>query len=161
MNMVDAVLVICGDGNFMHQAKQIVKDNSLSAKVIFTGWLDPDTLREFTKNAHAGVNILEKEGLNHQYSLSNRFFDYIQAAVPQVCVDYRAYSELNNEYHCALMVNDTQPLTIAEGINRLLNDDRLYESLKNNCMKAREVLNWGHEEKKLIDFYQNIFRADG
>jgi hypothetical protein len=38
-------------------------------------------------------------------------------------------------------------------------DTVLLEQLRQNCRKAREELNWQTEEKKLIDFYQNIFNS--
>jgi hypothetical protein len=40
----------------------------------------------------------------------------------------------------------------------LLTDDVVYQKLKNNCRKAREILNWQQEEKKLIHFYQSVFK---
>lgn len=161
MKKVDAYLIICGDGNFMSEAKRITAENNLSGKVIFTGWLEPEKLRLYTNNARIGVNIIERIGLNQEYSLANRFFDYIQSGVPQVCVDYPAYREINDEFYCALLINDTKPETISQGINLLMSDQDLYKELKSNCIKAREFLNWKTEEHKLLDFYQHIFRNDG
>ncbi|MBL7696662.1 MAG: glycosyltransferase [Chitinophagaceae bacterium] len=161
MKNVNAFLVICGDGNYMTEAKKIALENNLTGKIIFTGWLEPDALRSYTINAYIGVNILEKKGLNHEYSLANRFFDYIQSGLPQVCVDYPAYRQVNDQYHCALMITDTSSETIAKSLNTLLGDEHLYLQLKNNCITARDSLNWNAEEKKLTDLYQNIFRADG
>jgi glycosyltransferase involved in cell wall biosynthesis len=157
MKMVDARLVICGDGNFMEEAKELSRINGVEHKITFTGWLAPDELKKYTHEAYIGVNILENKGLNHHFSLSNRFFDYIQSALPQVCVDYPAYCQINDEYHCALMISDTSPLTIAESLNLLLTNKSLYDDLKNNCIKAKQFLNWNNEEMKLQDFYKNIF----
>jgi len=39
----------------------------------------------------------------------------------------------------------------------LLSDDVLYQSLKRNCMLAREVYNWNLEEPKLLSFYHQLF----
>jgi hypothetical protein len=32
-----------------------------------------------------------------------------------------------------------------------------YQRLRENCLKARQILNWQQEEKKLLDFYQSVF----
>lgn len=161
MKSIDASLIICGDGNFMEQAKELVKRNGLTDKVVFTGYLEPAELREYTLAAHVGVNILENEGLNNRFSLANRFFDYVQCALPQVCTAFPAYQEINDEYDCALLIYDNHPDTIANNINLLLNDAALYEKLRYNCFRARNFLNWSVEEKRLIDFYNNILRNVG
>ena len=153
---IDANLVICGDGNFMHQAKQIVKDYHLENKIRFTGWLSPDILKSYTASAYIGVNIIENNGLSNQFSLSNRFFDYIQTGLPQVCVDYPAYREINNEYNCAYLIKNTDTPTIAAALNRLLTDEKLYNELQENCEKAASKYNWNIEEQKLLNFYKII-----
>lgn len=153
---VDANLIICGDGNFMQQAKQITKENNLEQKVQFTGWLSPGFLRSYTANAYIGVNIIESRGLSNRLSLSNRFFDYIQAGLPQVCVAYPAYKEINNEYHCAYLIENTDTQTIAAALNRLLSDEKLYNDLQENCIKAAGAYNWNIEEQKILTFYKII-----
>ena len=154
---LNAKLIVCGDGNFMNQARQIVKDNQLENKVDFRGWVSPGQLKSFTESAYIGVNIIENTGLNNSLSLSNRFFDYIQAALPQVCVNYQAYRDINRQFNCAYLIEDTDPASIAKAIQTLLNDDKLYDTIRMNCVKAAAVFNWEIEEKKLLTFYQNIF----
>jgi glycosyltransferase involved in cell wall biosynthesis len=57
------------------------------------------------------------------------------------------------------MINDTNEQTIANALNRLLSDENLYEQLKQNCVIAREQLNWQQEEKKLIAFFKDLIIA--
>ena len=154
---INANLVVCGNGNFMQKAQQLVKENDLENKIQFTGWVSPEILKSYTSKAYIGVNIIESTGLNNRLSLSNRFFDYIQSALPQVCVDYPAYSEINNEYECAYLIEDTSMDAIEKAINRLLNDHHLYNRIRDNAVKAGGIYNWNNEEKKLLNFYQNIF----
>jgi hypothetical protein len=79
------------------------------------------------------------------------------AGVPQVCVNYPEYQAINNRYDVALMIDDTEPATIVEAVNRLLYDDQLHEKLRQNCLIARKELNWLMEERKLVQFYNDIF----
>jgi glycosyltransferase involved in cell wall biosynthesis len=154
---VYAKLLIAGDGNFMKQARQLVKENRLEEKVVFLGKLAPDKLFEITTQAWIGVTIFENKGLSNYYSLANRFFDYIQAGIPQLCVNYPAYAEINDEHKIALMINDLSSENIAKNLNKLLEDENLYSELHKNCMMARAKLNWQEEEKKLLHYYQSIF----
>lgn len=157
MKMVAAKLVICGDGNYMQQAKELVEKENLGDKISFTGMLDPVKLKEYTAKASIGINLIENNGTNNYYSLANRFFDYVHAGVPQLCVGYPAYKVLNDQYHVALLIDDLQSKNIAENMNKLLDDTVLWEMLYNNSKIAAKELNWQQEEKKLIVFYKNIF----
>jgi glycosyltransferase involved in cell wall biosynthesis len=153
MKQVAARLIICGDGNFMEQARQLVADHGLEEKVIFKGRILPHELRNYTVNAWIGVTLFENKGLSNYYSLANRFFDYMQAGIPQLGVDYPVYREINNQCPIAVLINDLSTDSIAVQLNRLLNDERLYQELQQNCLTARMVFNWQQEEKKLVAFY--------
>jgi glycosyltransferase involved in cell wall biosynthesis len=104
-----------------------------------------------------GVNLVEAKGLNQYYSLANKFFDYIHAGLPQVCMNYPEYKRINDTYQVALFINDLKPETIARAINNLITNDVLYKQLQENCLKARAFLNWQQEEKKLLDIYASTF----
>ncbi len=157
MQMVEAQLIICGDGNFMEQAKKMVNDLGLQEKVIFKGMLTPEALRSITNSAWVGVTLFEKEALSNYYSLANRFFDYIHSAVPQIAVNYPVYREINNLREIAVLIDDLDAASIANALNHLLTDHDHWQMLHENCKVAARELNWQTEEQKLIAFYKNIF----
>lgn len=158
MQWVDARLVIAGDGNYMEKARELVARYGLEEKVQFTGKLLPAQLRELTPQAWVGVTLFEKTGLSNYYSLANRYFDYLHAGIPQLCVDYPVYRELNKTEPVALLTGDLSPEALAAGLNQLLTDPVLYEELQRNCLAVRRQLNWQEEEKVLIRFYHSILR---
>lgn len=157
MKEVDCKLVICGDGNFMQQAQLLVKENNLQQKVIFKGKITPEELRTITSQAYIGVTLFENKGLSNYYSLANRFFDYLHAGIPQLCVDYPVYKEINEQQPVAALVNDVGPVNLAFQLNNLLHNKVVYSKLQQNCISVRETLNWQAEEKKLFKFYNNLF----
>lgn len=157
MKKVNAPLIIIGDGNFMEQAQELVNQNSLEDKIIFKGKIQPDELYNYTVNAWIGITLFENKGLSNYLSLANRFFDYINAGIPQLCVNYPAYRELNKMGPLAVLIDDLSPENISKHINQLLEEEVLYHELQQNCLKARNDLNWQQEEKKLISFYNNLF----
>jgi glycosyltransferase involved in cell wall biosynthesis len=156
MQWVPLPLVICGDGNFMQQAKALVKKYGLEEKVIFRGKLPPGELRAVTEKAWIGITLFENTGRSNYFSLANRFFDYMHAGIPQLGVDYPLYREINNKHQIAVLLFDLSPEAIAQGLNSLLNDQPLYDLLQRNCLAAREEMNWQEEEKRLLAFYANI-----
>jgi glycosyltransferase involved in cell wall biosynthesis len=127
-------------------------------KVEIKGLLSPEDLWQVSLHAKIGITIIENEGLNQLYSLPNKFFDYIHAGIPQIAMRYPEYERLNNQYEVALLLDEHSPEIISEAINNLLENDVLYNRLRNNCLRAREELNWQLEEKKLITFYQSMFK---
>ncbi|MEP6710943.1 MAG: glycosyltransferase [Ferruginibacter sp.] len=157
MQLINAPLYICGDGNFMHQAKKLAEQYKVTEKIFFKGMLSPQLLRTYASQAYIGITLFENTGLSNYYSLANRFFDYIHAAVPQLCVNYPAYREINNLHHIAVLIDDLSPENIASNINEMLNNRDKWEAYKTNCIEASKVLNWQNEEKKLLLFYKRIF----
>ena len=157
MKLVDTPLYIFGIGNYYSEVEKLITDNKLSNKVILKGNVLPNDLENITPTAKFGITIFEREGMNQYYSLANRFFDYMMAGIPQICVAYPEYKKINDEYNIALLVENIEPETLSKAINELLNNEELYSQLKTNCLKARIELNWQHEEKKLIQYWKSIF----
>ncbi|MEP7257619.1 MAG: group 1 glycosyl transferase, partial [Flavitalea sp.] len=92
---------------------------------------------------------------------ANRFFDYLHAGIPQLCIDFPVYRQINKIYNFAVLINKPDVQNITDGLNRLLEDTALYESLQQNCLKARTILNWQEEEKTLIAFYKKLTSSIG
>jgi len=158
MQWVKAPLHIYGDGNFMDQVKALIRENGLEHKVILKGKLQPEELPRITETAFIGITLFENTGLSNYFSLSNRFFDYIQAGLPQLCSDYPAYREIIDLYDIAVPITDHSPVNIAHELNNLLENEVLYNRLQENCLAAAKNLNWENEEKALLSFYQKIVK---
>jgi glycosyltransferase involved in cell wall biosynthesis len=152
----NAELWLIGEGDLSVQLRGVVFEKKLEKKVKFLGFITPDELPYYTTQASIGLNLLEDKGLSYRYSLANKFLDYIQAGVPQICIQFTEYQRINDEYNIAVLIEKADTQTIVEAVNRLLNDDNLLFNLKENCKKAAVDLCWEQEEKKLIHFYKKI-----
>ncbi len=159
MKEVGIPLKIYGTGNFIKQTKSIIYNNSLQHKIEINTPLSPVLLRNITGSAKIGITLFDDMGLSQVHSLANRFFDYIMAGIPQLCIDFPEYQAINQEWEVAYLISGTDPKTIAEALNKLLADPVLYERLQSNCIKARDQLNWNLEETRLIAFYEQIFQS--
>ena len=157
MKEINYRLVICGDGNFMSQLKELIKENNVGSKVELKGMLSPDELWLVSQQAAIGMGVAENTGINQYLALPNKFFDYIHAGLPQVAMKFPEYVKINHEFEVAVLVDNLNPASIASVVNNLMDDAVLYNRLRENCLRARQVLNWQHEEKKLLDFYQLVF----
>lgn len=156
MQYVNTRLVICGKGNYYKQTGTLIQQYQLENKVELRGYIAPAALKTITQKARVGLTLFDEKGLNQYQSLSNRFFDYMMAGIPQLCVDYPEYRLINNEFGFAHMITATDSQAIAHELNKLLTDTVLYKSLQQNALKARSVLNWEQESNKLLRFYEAL-----
>ncbi len=156
MHDVDCELIICGAGNFYEQAVALVKEQGLEHKISFKGYVPPADLTAYTKMAWVGITLFEDTSLSNRLSLANRFFDYMHFGVPQLCIKYPEYERINEQFEIATLIEHPQPSSIAEAINRLLQDEGYYARLQQNCMKAREQYCWQREEETLLATYDRI-----
>ena len=156
MRKISAKLLICGDGNLMSYCQNLSEQYKLHDKIFFMGRVEPGSLYEITCRAYIGINLVEPYGLNQYYSLANKFFDYMHAEVPQLTMDFPEYRKINDEYRIAVLIDETTEKKIVSALNNLLQDNVLYQTLQENCRRARLKYNWEEEQKKLLGFYQKI-----
>jgi len=157
MQLVNCKLIICGDGNFMPQLKELILKYNLGDKVELKGMLPPEELWHISRKAYIGLAIAENTGLNQYLALPNKFFDYIHAGLPQITMNYPEYQKINQEFEVAVLIDSAESEKIAAAINNLLGDAVLHQRLRENCLRARHELNWQKEEQKLLSFYKSVF----
>ena len=152
-------LVLCGEGDCSVALRAQAGQLGLlaSGQVVFRGYVLPPELRAVTAQATVGIMLLENRGLSYYYSLANKFFDYVQAGIPQLCIDFPEYRALNAQYEVAELVPDLTPATLAAALARLLPGGQpgaRYQHLAANCARARQQWNWQQEEKVLLALYR-------
>ena len=158
---IPARLVLCGEGDCSAELRAQAARLGLLAtgQVEFRGYVLPAELRQLTAQATVGIMLLENRGLSYYYSLANKFFDYVQAGVPQLCIDFPEYRALNVQHEVAALVPDLGPATLAAALARLLPGGQpgaYYYQLAANCRRARAEWSWQQEEKVLVGLYQQL-----
>lgn len=158
MASINCTLKLAGEGDLSEELRRLTVKLHLQHKVEFLGYVNPEQLKQLTSSAYIGINILENKGLNYYHSLANKFFDYLQAGVPQVCIDFPEYKKINGENQVALLIKNTSIHEIIPAVQRLLGDNSFYSQLQSNCIRGALKLNWQEEEKKLLSLYNELLR---
>ncbi len=163
---VPARLVICGEGDCSAALRQqaarlglLTSEAYPAGQAEFRGYVLPAALRVLTAQATVGIMLLENTGLSYYYSLANKFFDYVQAGIPQLCIDFPEYHALNEQYEVAELVPDLRPATLAAALARLLPGGQPgphYHRLAANCRRARTEWSWQQEKKTLVQLYAGL-----
>jgi len=160
MKTIPHRLIVCGDGNFMDKLNLLISKYEVEDKVELKGMVKPDQLHIIAQKALLGFNLVEKEGLNQYYSLANKFFDYIQAGLPQITMNFPEYRLINNENEIAVLIDDLSESNLVTAINKTLENPLLLRRLYENTLKAKAIYCWEKEEMKLISFYKRIFTVE-
>lgn len=158
MHHIDVPLIVCGEGNFYAQLQELVKLHGVEDRVQLKGFVPPEELKHYTANATIGLSLFHPISKNNEYSLANRFFDYMHHAIPQLCMNFPEYRKFNQEFEIAMLI-DT-PITtesLIASLNKLLADTEYYTRLQQNCLLAREKYCWQNEEKTLLNIYEEVF----
>ncbi|MGV3505349.1 MAG: glycosyltransferase [Adhaeribacter sp.] len=157
MPQVPMPLLLCGEGDLLGSLRRQVQQLGLQHRVTFAGYVLPADLARITPHAHVGIMLLANAGKSYYYSLANKFFDYIQAGVPQLLPDFPEYRTLNEQYQVGLYCG-LEPDRIARALNQLAADPALHAKLVRHCRQASSQLCWQKEEKKLTAFYEKIWK---
>ncbi len=157
MQQVDRTLIICGEGNYLTKAKELVNTLKLQHKVIFKGYIPPQELESITQKACIGITLFIATSNNNKLSLANRFFDYMQAGVPQLAMNYPEYAVINAQIEVAHLIDTPSETTIAKALNALLSDEAYYQKLHQNSLLAKHAYCWENEEQVLLNIYKQLF----
>lgn len=157
MRSIPYNLVICGDGNFMSQLKDLIQKNEVNEKVEVRGMMLPEELRKTAQRAKLGVGLAEKEGINQFFALPNKFLEYMHAGLPQIAMDFPEYQKINQQFPVAMLLEELSVDAVANVVNETMANDTLLEEMHLQAIKAREVYCWQQEEKILLQFYQDLF----
>jgi glycosyltransferase involved in cell wall biosynthesis len=149
-------LWIVGDGYERAKLELLTKVHGVTDKVKFYGYIAPKNLPHLASQADFGLNLLENKGLNHYYSLANKQFDYIQAGIPPIAMNFPEYRFFNEKYPCSILLDDLTVKAFVNELTKVINDKNIYADLVKNCDIAAPNLNWEAQEKLLSSIYHNV-----
>jgi len=144
----DIDFIIIGEGDLSQELRNKAINHEAADRIHFLGWKTAQEMKAWTQHAFLGYNLLQIESLSYYYSLANKFFDYMHAEIPSVSSDVPEYRRIIDEYEIGYLVEDLDPKSIANTINKALNSKEYLEK-KKNCKRAKEIFNWDKEKMKL------------
>lgn len=149
-------LKIAGDGDITQNLKALTRNLKLIERVEFLGRLTKDALEPITQKALLGVSLEEDRGLNYQYALPNKLFDYIQAEIPVIVSDLPEMKNIIKKYKVGEILEDRDPQKLAGLIRKIIDDKDEYQKYCNKSKQAAIELCWENEEEKLIELFNLI-----
>ena len=154
LEKVDTKFIIVGNGYMKEQLSNIVKNMGFAHKVMFTGFIDDDTLRKLQKCADVSVvpSLFEPFGIVALEAMA--------AKSPIVVSDTGGLSEIVDHDITGVKVYPENPDSLAWGIIKVLLDDAYANLLRNNAYKKiQEKYNWNKIAKQTEAVYEAILNA--
>jgi glycosyltransferase involved in cell wall biosynthesis len=151
LEKVDAKTVIVGNGYMKEQISGIVKGLGIDQKVMFTGFVDDETLRRLQTCAAVSVvpSLFEPFGIVALEAMA--------AKSPVVVSDTGGLAEIVDHDVDGIKVYPNNPDSLAWGITRVLTDERNANRLRSNAYKKiQEKYDWDRIAKQTRDVYRTV-----
>ncbi|MFT6808876.1 MAG: glycosyltransferase involved in cell wall biosynthesis, partial [Saprospiraceae bacterium] len=146
----DLLLMIVGDGPLDSDLKTRAGNNS---RIQFMGKKKPSELLPILRSSDVGVNLLEGSSLNYYYSLANKFFDYLQAGLPVLCMNFPEYSSITETYNCIYPVENLSNESLNRVLDSIDKESPSYREKKQQCKLAAATFNWEKEGARLLEIF--------
>jgi glycosyltransferase involved in cell wall biosynthesis len=148
---VNAKFVIVGNGYMKEQLSELVKRLGIAQKVMFTGFVDDDTLRKLQTCADVSVvpSLFEPFGIVALEAMA--------AKSPVVVSDTGGLGEIVNHDVDGVKVYTNNPDSLAWGIIKVLTNEENAERFRSNAYKKiHEKYNWDRIAQQTENMYRSV-----
>lgn len=156
----DIVLVLMGAGPLRDQLLALAIELDVFERLIIIPPVPINKVVSTMAQANIAAVLVSSQTAQYDLTMANKFYEAVAAGLPLVCSPTTAAAAVMRQFDLGVLCDPTDPKAIAEAVCKLL-EPETYAYFRAKVLKAREVLNWETEERKLIDLYQNILSASG
>ncbi|MFB3170012.1 glycosyltransferase [Neobacillus sp. 179-C4.2 HS] len=149
----EGVLVLIGEGKIKKELQAMVKEMGLEDKVKFHPKVPVGDLPKYTRNGYIGFQVLNNVCFNHYSASSNKLFEYMMAGVPVVACSFPEIQRVVEGDKTGVSVDSHDPISIANGVNWLLEHHEKYKEMKVKSIKASQKYNWDNEKSIFLNIY--------
>ncbi|HEY4203131.1 MAG TPA: glycosyltransferase [Devosiaceae bacterium] len=153
LNDIGYVVVFMGFGRL----QSFIEDSAKSASnIYFLPSVNSDEVLKFTASADIGVSSLSNAGLNHQYALPNKLFEYVMAGVPVIVSNLKEMSAFVHENRVGVSVDSWSPSSIVAAVSEI--DAMRGPELQERLRLVGKESSWESQEPKLVKAYDDYVK---
>jgi len=152
------VVVLMGNVGTLPQfepLRALAASPGLAGRAFVLPTVPPTDVAICLAGASIGVIPLQLRGL-FRYASPNKLFEYMAVGLPVVYGDMPPVQAICEQYGCGLPCDPGSPVSIADALNRLLDDPAFYQSQRAGALAAAQVYNWQAQEQVLLDVYRRL-----
>jgi glycosyltransferase involved in cell wall biosynthesis len=156
----DAKCILLGDYVYgdENEYRSAINDSGLANVLRMLGSVSFEKVPQYIAASGVGLILFQPYGMAHTLGMPHKLFDYMRESVPVVAPDFAVeIRRIIEDADCGVLVDVTQPESIAEAILKLLNDRNEAERLGRNGRHAVETkYNWQNDERNLISVFAGL-----
>jgi len=156
----DCRLLVVGDGDVYQQCVDLAESLGVSNQVTFTGRKPFNMLTQYMQQADLGICLFRNLSLNYYYCLPNRLFDFIQAGLPVMAVDFPEVSRIVKGYNVGITMPEISVGGIVEAVRFAQSHPNEVSLWKNNMQIAAKELVWENDAHSIIAELSDIIHQD-
>lgn len=156
------LLIIVGAENnkYAIYLKQLIRDLNIDDRVVIYNRVEWDKMVKFMSGADCGLIVYENNCLNNYLCAPMKLYEMIQCHTPIISVDFPELCEVVEKNHIGVTFNLDEKGNLATVLNSILTDNNKLLAFRDNIERVADNFSWNNEQKKLIEFYQNIRMAE-
>jgi glycosyltransferase involved in cell wall biosynthesis len=149
----DAVFLFVGDGELKPKVEEIIKQDNMQNRVIFTGMVPYSEVPGYL----SACDVLHTPCVNNAdsseyFGSPTKLFEYMAMNKPIVASDVGQQGDILITRHNALLIPERQPEAIAEAIETLRKEPELAVSIAKQAHRdAVEKWDWVNNVQRIID----------
>jgi len=143
-------------GNIELDTEKGLKQMSGWRQVEALGFVDREGVRATISRSMAGLVVLHPT-INYIDALPVKMFEYMSTGIPVIASNFPLWKEIIEGAECGICVDPLDPEEIAKAIQFIIEHPAEAEQMGKNGRRAvEERYKWEIEEKKLLEFYNEI-----
>jgi glycosyltransferase involved in cell wall biosynthesis len=158
-NVKSAKLYLRGFGPHENYLRALATNNDLTEKVIFLEPVDMTKMVDSLEGFDIGIVPYKPVSLNNKLASPNKIFEYMMAGLPIAASDSPELKKIVTKNKVGVLFDPSNPKDIANKINKLIENDKLLEEMKENALRcAKSEYNWEVQSRKLISVYDSLIK---
>ena len=129
-----------------------------SAHVRFVGFVEPHRVPLYQSAADVLVLPNTPHGDISSYTSPLKLFEYMAAARPIVASDQPVLMEILRDGENAVLFRSGDPSSLADGIRKVLADERLAARMTTQARKQVEGYSWLNRARRIDEFMRDVRR---
>ncbi|STP11952.1 glycosyltransferase [Helicobacter mustelae] len=142
------LMLVCQDPKYQQKLQKMVEERQKrGCRIRIIPPVPFEEIVPFSSQYDIGLYALPKANFNLEFTIPNKFFEYIQARLALVVIPNSEMQEILQKYQNGVVARSYAPKEIASTINALTHEE--IKRMKKNSDKAAEILNSKHNQLKI------------
>lgn len=149
-------LAVVGGGALRPALEALARESGCRDRVHFLGEVDFRDLVPLTREAIAGLALIEPLSASYRFALPGKLFEYIQTGVPVIATALPEMRKIIEGYGVGVCLEDYGPASLAAVLRGPAEDPAWRAGFAANLERAAADLCWETEEARYLSLYRAI-----